>query len=68
MLNEDLGEEIPQEQKKILTHYSKHWKEIKEKGKKKWIRDIALITLLNNKERLALVPIQNDQMPQFKRW
>ena len=31
--------------------------------KKKWIRNIDFIVLPNNKERLAMVPIQNDQTP-----
>ena len=38
----------------------------KNKCKKKWIRNIAHAVLPNIKERLALVPIQIDQMPQSK--
>ena len=52
---------------KILKWYSKHWKKLrKNKCKKKWIRNIALVVLPKNKERLALVPMRKIRHHKLK--
>ena len=67
-IKEDQGEELPQEHKKTLKRYiiGKKSEEVtinKNTCKRKRIGNITPNILSNNKERLALKPIQNDQTP-----